>query len=103
MRLNGATGNRRTVPTAFNVMNTTRGAQAEAAVRRPAMPNPLLVGGRSAIAVAAAASALFTLLVVTSTVEFAYSEPELRIALETAAAVISLLTAQLLYGRFRQT
>jgi signal transduction histidine kinase len=103
MRLNGAPGNRRTVPTAFNVMNTTRGGEAESVLRRPATPGSLLVGGRSSISVAAAASALFTLLVVTSAVEFAYRKPELHVALETAAALISLLTAQLLYGRFRQT
>jgi signal transduction histidine kinase len=61
------------------------------------------IGRRSPIVLAAAASAVFTLLVVTSLVEFAYRRPALHVALETAAAVISLLTALLLYGRFRQT
>jgi signal transduction histidine kinase len=55
------------------------------------------------IVLAAAASAVFTLLVVTSFVEFAYRRPALHVALETAGALISLLTALLLYGRFRQT
>lgn len=61
------------------------------------------VGRRAPIVLAASASAAFTLLVVTSAVEFAYRTPALNVALETAAAVISLLTALLLYGRFRQT
>jgi signal transduction histidine kinase len=51
----------------------------------------------------AAAAALFTLLVsVTSVIPFAYRKPALHVALETAAAVISIVAAQLIYGRFRQ-
>jgi signal transduction histidine kinase len=61
------------------------------------------LGRRAPIVLAAAVSAVFTLLVVTSLIEFAYRRPALHVALETAAALISLLTAQLLYGRFRQT
>ncbi|MEY2513678.1 MAG: hypothetical protein QOJ89_1036 [bacterium] len=45
----------------------------------------------------------FTLLVsVTSAVSFAYRSPSLHVAVETAAALISLLAAQLMYGRFRR-
>jgi signal transduction histidine kinase len=61
------------------------------------------VGRRAPILLAAAAAAVFTLLVLTSLVEFAYRKPALHVAVETAAAVISLLAAQLLYGRFRET
>jgi signal transduction histidine kinase len=61
------------------------------------------IGRHAPIVLAAAASAVFTLLVVTSLVEFAYRRPALHVALETAGALISLLTALLLYGRFRQT
>jgi signal transduction histidine kinase len=84
-------------------MNTTRGADAEAAVRRSVAARPVSIGRRAPIVLAAAASALFTLLVVTSIVEFAYRKPELHVALETSAALISLITAQLLYGRFQET
>lgn len=46
----------------------------------------------------------FTLLVsVTSVVSFAYRSPSLHVAGETAAALISLLAAQLVYGRFRRS
>ena len=46
----------------------------------------------------------FTLLVsVTSIVSFAYRSPSLHTAVETAAALISLLAAQLMYGRFRRS
>src|ERR687892_629237 len=46
----------------------------------------------------------FTLLVsVTSVVSFAYRSPSLHVAVETAAALISLLAAQLMYGRFRRS
>ncbi len=46
----------------------------------------------------------FTLIVsVTSLVSFAYRSPELHVAVETAAALISLLAAQLVYGRFRRS
>jgi signal transduction histidine kinase len=60
-------------------------------------------GPGARIVLAATVSAVVTLLVVTSLVDFAYRKPALHVALETAAAVISLLTALLLYGRFRQT
>jgi len=59
---------------------------------------------RASVLLAAAASAAFTLVVsVTSLVEFAYHKPALHVAMETAAALISLIAAQLLYGRFRQS
>lgn len=46
----------------------------------------------------------FTLIVsVTSLVRFAYRSPELHVAVETAAALISLLAAQLVLGRFRRS
>ena len=49
-------------------------------------------------------SVAFTLIVsVTSMVSFAYRSPELHVAVETAAALISLLAAQLIYGRFRRS
>ncbi len=50
------------------------------------------------------ASTAFTLLVsVASVVQFAYRSPSLHVAVETAAALISLLAAQLMYGRFRRS
>ena len=58
-------------------------------------------GGMTIVVVGAVA---FTLLVsVTSLVQFAYRSPSLHIAVETAAALISLLAAQLMYGRFRRS
>jgi signal transduction histidine kinase len=46
----------------------------------------------------------FTLLVSgTSIVSFAYRSPSLHVAVETAAGLISLLAAQLMYGRFRRS
>ena len=52
----------------------------------------------------AAAAALFTLLVsVSSVVAFAYRNPALHVAAETAAALISIVAAQLIYGRFQQS
>ncbi|MDP9293903.1 MAG: histidine kinase, partial [Actinomycetota bacterium] len=57
---------------------------------------------RASIVAAATAAAVFTLLVsVTSVVEFAYRSPALHVATETAAALISLVAAQLIYSRFR--
>ena len=58
----------------------------------------------ASVAVAVAASALFTVIVhATTLMDVAYSRPQLDAAVETAAALISLLVAQLLYGRFRQS
>ena len=46
----------------------------------------------------------FTLIVsVTSIVSFAYRSPSLHVAVETAAALIATLAAQLIYGRFRRS
>ncbi|HVL31791.1 MAG TPA: ATP-binding protein [Solirubrobacteraceae bacterium] len=56
------------------------------------------------LAVVVAVSLAFTLLVsVTSVVHFAYRSASLHAAAETAAALISLLAAQLMYGRFRRS
>ena len=54
-------------------------------------------------AVAGGALALTLLVSVTSVVSFAYRSPSLHVAVETAAALISLLAAQLMYGRFRRS
>ena len=55
----------------------------------------------AAVVIAATA---FTLIVsVTSLVSFAYRSASLHVAVETAAALISLLAAQLIYGRFRRS
>jgi signal transduction histidine kinase len=59
---------------------------------------------RASIAVTATAAALFTGLVsLSSVVDFAYRNPGLHVAVETAAALISLVAAQLIWGRFRQS
>ena len=59
---------------------------------------------RASIAITAGAAALFTLLVsVTSLIHFAYRNPALHVAVETSAALISIVAAQLIYGRFRQS
>ena len=59
---------------------------------------------RASIVLTAGAAALFTLLVsVTSLIDFAYRNPALHVAVETAAALISIVAAQQTYGRFRQT
>ena len=55
------------------------------------------------VAVAGGALALTLLVSVTSVVSFAYRSPSLHVAVETAAALISLLAAQLTYGRFRRS
>jgi signal transduction histidine kinase len=49
------------------------------------------------------ATAFTQLISVTSTVSFAYRSPSLHVAVETVAALISLLAAQLMYGRFRRS
>src|SRR5437762_3334843 len=55
-------------------------------------------------AIAALASAAGTLLVIfIPGLHFAYRAPELRVALETTAALVALLTAGLVYGRFRRS
>ncbi len=53
--------------------------------------------------VVVAATALTLLVSVTSIVRVAYRSPSLHVAVETAAALISLLAAQLMYGRFRRS
>ncbi|MBW3609580.1 MAG: sensor histidine kinase [Actinobacteria bacterium] len=55
------------------------------------------------ILVVVAATALTLLVSVASVVQFAYRSPSLHVAVETAAALISLLAAQLMYGRFRRS
>ena len=59
---------------------------------------------RISIVLTVAGAALFTLLAsVTPVLSFAYRNPALHVAMETAAAVISLVAAQLVWGRFRQS
>jgi hypothetical protein len=59
---------------------------------------------RGSIAITAGSAALVTVLVsVTSLIHFAYRNPALHIAVETAAALVSIVAAQLIYGRFRQS
>ncbi len=55
------------------------------------------------IAPSVVALALTLLVSVTSVVHFAYRSPALHAAVETAAALIPLLAAQLMYGRFRRS
>jgi signal transduction histidine kinase len=55
------------------------------------------------IGVVVGAAGLTLLVSLTSVVHFAYRNPSLHVALETAAALISLLAAQLMYGRFRRS
>ena len=50
-----------------------------------------------------AGTALTLMISVGSTVHFAYRNPSLHVAVETTAALVSLLTAQLVYGRFRRS
>src|SRR5215210_4891737 len=75
----------------------------------PAAETALPGGGRAMgarwwLILLTAGATLFTLLVsVTSVVRFAYRSPSLHVAVETAAALISLLAAQLMYGRFRRS
>ncbi len=58
---------------------------------------------RASIGLAAVAGGLLTLLVsVGSVTSFAVRDPALHVAAETAAALISIVAAQLMYGRFRQ-
>jgi signal transduction histidine kinase len=59
---------------------------------------------RASIALTAGTAALFTLLVsVTSVIHLASRNPALHVAADTAAALISIVAAQLIYGRFRQS
>jgi signal transduction histidine kinase len=63
-----------------------------------------MVGARWSIAIAAGAAALFTLLAnFGSIMHLAYRNPPLHVAVETAASLISLVAAQLIYGRFRRS
>jgi len=56
------------------------------------------------VAGAAVGALALTLLVsVASVVSFAYRSPSMHVAVETAATLISLLAAQLIYGRFRRS
>ena len=59
---------------------------------------------RSVVAVTAACAAAATILVTfLPSLRFAYHAPSLRIALETAAALIALVAAYLVFGRYRRT
>lgn len=71
-------------------------------VAGPVEAVPLSV--RASVAVTAAAAGLITLLVsVSPGVSFAYRNPALHVAVETAAALVSLVAAQLVWGRFHQS
>ncbi|MEA2244939.1 MAG: hypothetical protein QOD24_4495 [Solirubrobacteraceae bacterium] len=64
----------------------------------------LLMRARWWLVLVAGCAIAFTLLVsATSFLRFAYRNPSLHVAVETAGAVISLLAAQLMYGRFRRS
>jgi signal transduction histidine kinase len=84
-------------------MNTTRGVRAGPTERPSTTAGRRLLGPRVAIALAVASSTVLTALVLTARVDPAYRSPELHVALETAGAMISLLAALLLYGRFQQS
>jgi signal transduction histidine kinase len=59
---------------------------------------------RREVLLAASLAATFTaVLVLAPITRFAYRSPSLHVAVETAAAMISLLAAQLVYGRFRRS
>jgi len=63
-----------------------------------------MVRARWSIAIAAGAAASFTLLAnFGSILDVAYRNPPLHVAAETAASLISLVAAQLIYGRFRRS
>ncbi len=60
--------------------------------------------GRSlTLAVAVAAGAVTVLVSAAPFLRFAYRSPSLHVAMETAATLVALLTAFLVYGRFQQS
>jgi hypothetical protein len=62
------------------------------------------VSTRASIAAVAALAGLLTLLTsVTSAVDLAYESAPLHVAVETAAALISLLAGQLILGRYARS
>jgi signal transduction histidine kinase len=64
----------------------------------------VLVTARSPAAITGALAAVGTLLVVlVPGLHFAYRTPELRVALETTAALVAILAAGLVYARFRRS
>lgn len=66
--------------------------------------SPLPMRARWWLVLVVGCAIAFTLLVdATSLLRFAYSNPSLHVAVETAGALISLLAAQLMYGRFRRS
>jgi signal transduction histidine kinase len=90
-------GNGRKRHFAFNGLNG-------APVAHPQGYSPTDLSARGSIAVTAAVAALFTVVVsIGSVVSFAYRNVPLHVAVETAAALISLMGAQLAWGRFRQS
>ena len=71
---------------------------------RPAFRYKLAMGPRWWLLLVFNVAAAFTLLISgTSIVSFAYRSPSLHVAVKTAFALISLLAAQLMYGRFRRS
>src|SRR2546423_4182621 len=78
------------------------GFAAASGLLRKRRPVPLRALSPAAITAVLAAGA--TLLVVSVPgLHFAYRTPELRVALETTAALVATLTAGLVYGRFRRS
>lgn len=73
----------------------------------PASPTPALAAARRTrawVAIAATAGLTVTLLTSgTSLIEFAYPSIPLHVAVETVAAMASLVAGQLAYGRFRSS
>src|SRR5712691_10974644 len=66
--------------------------------------SPVLFGVLPPAAITGVLAAVGTLLVVlVPGLHFAYRTPELRVALETTAALVALLAAGLVYGRFRRS
>src|SRR2546429_2424115 len=63
--------------------------------------SPVLLSPAAITAVLAAVATLLVVLV--PGLHFAYRTPELRVALETTAALVATLTAGLVYGRFRRS
>jgi signal transduction histidine kinase len=64
----------------------------------------MAVRARTSTAMAAGVAVLGTVLVsVTSLVDFAFPEPSLHVAIDTASACIAAMAAGLVYGRFRNS
>jgi signal transduction histidine kinase len=78
-----------------------RGAAPRAAAGRALLREPISVA--PATAAAGAAGLAVTVAVLTGLVDVAYRSPPLHAAVETAAALASIVAAQSIYGRFRSS